>query len=103
MERKVVKLRYKGSRELSSKFKSEISKPTRNIIPITIYVEFDVQDKKDRTMITSNPKFPITGTSCSSLQSISFLILLSSGAIIKFESWYSLPIFFGPVFQYSRS
>jgi len=101
MKRKVVKLTYKGSGELLSKFKSGILKTTR--LSITIYADFDFQDEKNGIMVVSNPKFPTIGTSWSSLQAISFLVLLSSGAIIKAEPRYSLLIFFGPVFQYSKS
>jgi hypothetical protein len=53
MKRKVVKLTYKGSGELLSKFKSEILKTTR--LFITTYADFDVQDEKNRIMVVSNP------------------------------------------------
>jgi hypothetical protein len=72
MERKVVKLRYKGSREPLSKFKSEILKMTR--LSITSYGDFDFQDEKNGIMVDSNPSISGPPTPSSQLPELHGLL-----------------------------
>ena len=66
MEReRSVKLIYKGSRELLSKFNSEILKTTR--LSIRSYADFDFQDEKNGIIVVSNPSISGPPTTSSQL------------------------------------